>query len=172
LNGIWAAFVVAAALESIKVAASEYQAAIVKGRIAKPVAVKVLATYERTFVSPPTRFDRWVAGEAQALAGNEVAGLRLFAGKAGCVKCHSGFAFTDYAFHDIGLPGEDRGRGAVLRLTVAEHAFKTPGCASSAAPLRTCTTACSRRSRTWCGITRAGSSSARRSRRTSRANSR
>ena len=88
---------------------------------------KALATYERTFVSPPTRFDRWVAGEAQALAGNEVAGLRLFAGKAGCVKCHSGFAFTDYAFHDIGLPGEDRGRGAVLRLTVAEHAFKTPG---------------------------------------------
>jgi len=30
-------------------------------------------------------------------------------------------------FHDIGLPGDDRGRGAVLRLEVAEHAFKTPG---------------------------------------------
>jgi cytochrome c peroxidase len=43
------------------------------------------------------------------------------------VNCHSGFAFTDYAFHDIGLPGDDRGRGAVLRLDAAEHAFKTPG---------------------------------------------
>jgi cytochrome c peroxidase len=88
---------------------------------------KAIATYERTFVSPDTRFDRWIAGDEHALAQNEVAGFRLFTGKAGCVKCHSGFAFTDYAFHDIGLPGEDRGRGAVLRLAAAEHAFKTPG---------------------------------------------
>src|SRR5262245_10615598 len=88
---------------------------------------KALATYERTFVSPPTRFDRWIDGDPQALTTGEIAGLRLFTGKAGCVKCHSGFAFTDYAFHDIGLPSDDRGRGAVLRLPVAEHAFKTPG---------------------------------------------
>ena len=88
---------------------------------------RALATYERTFVSPPTRFDRWIAGDPQALTAGEVAGFRLFTGKAGCVKCNSGFAFTDYAFHDIGLPSEDRGRGAVLRLPVAEHAFKTPG---------------------------------------------
>jgi cytochrome c peroxidase len=88
---------------------------------------RALATYERTFVSPSTRFDRWIAGDPQALTAGEVAGFRLFTGKAGCVKCHSGFAFTDYAFHDIGLPSEDRGRGAVLRLAVAEHAFKTPG---------------------------------------------
>ena len=32
-----------------------------------------------------------------------------------------------HAFHDIGMPGDDRGRGAVLRLEAAEHAFKTPG---------------------------------------------
>jgi cytochrome c peroxidase len=88
---------------------------------------KAIATYERTFVSPETRFDRWVAGEAGALSEREAAGFRLFTGKAGCVKCHSGFAFTDYAFHDIGLAGDDRGRGAVLRLAVAEHGFKTPG---------------------------------------------
>jgi cytochrome c peroxidase len=88
---------------------------------------KALATYERTFVSPSTRFDRWIASDPQALTAGEVAGFRLFTGKAGCVKCHRGFAFTDYAFHDIGLPSEDRGRGAVLRLAVAEHAFKTPG---------------------------------------------
>jgi cytochrome c peroxidase len=86
-----------------------------------------IATYERTFVSPVTRFDRWIDGDEQALAPSEIAGFRLFTGKAQCVKCHSGFAFTDYAFHDIGLPGDDRGRGAVLRLEAAEHAFKTPG---------------------------------------------
>ena len=88
---------------------------------------KAIATYERTFVSPVTRFDRWIAGDERALTPSEIAGFRLFTGKAQCVKCHSGFAFTDYAFHDIGLPGDDRGRGAVLRLEVAEHAFKTPG---------------------------------------------
>src|SRR4051794_1574023 len=88
---------------------------------------KAIATYERTFVSPSTRFDRWIDGDEQALTRNEIAGFKLFAGKAQCVKCHSGFTFTDYAFHDIGLPGDDRGRGAVLRLPIAEHAFKTPG---------------------------------------------
>jgi cytochrome c peroxidase len=88
---------------------------------------KAIATYERTFVSPDTHFDRWIAGDEHALTQNEIAGFRLFTGKARCMKCHSGFAFTDYAFHDIGLPGDDRGRGAVLRLGAAEHAFKTPG---------------------------------------------
>jgi cytochrome c peroxidase len=88
---------------------------------------QAIATFERTFVSPDTRFDRWIAGGTAALTEREIAGFRLFTGKAGCANCHSGFAFTDYAFHDIGLPGDDRGRGAVLRLPVAEHAFKTPG---------------------------------------------
>jgi cytochrome c peroxidase len=88
---------------------------------------KAITTYERTFVSPDTRFDRWIAGDEQALSASEIAGFRLFTGKAQCANCHSGFAFTDYAFHDIGLLGDDRGRGAVLRLEAAEHAFKTPG---------------------------------------------
>jgi cytochrome c peroxidase len=88
---------------------------------------KAIATYERTFVSPVTRFDQWIAGDSNAMTKDEVDGFRLFTGKAGCVKCHSGFTFTDYAFHDIGLPGDDRGRGAVLRLEAADHAFKTPG---------------------------------------------
>jgi cytochrome c peroxidase len=88
--------------------------------------VKAIATYERTLVAPLTRFDRWIDGDATALTPQEVAGFRLFTGAAGCSNCHSGFAFTDNAFHDIGLPDDDRGRGPVLRLSAAEHAFKTP----------------------------------------------
>ena len=65
---------------------------------------------------PRHAFDRWIAGDERALTEREIAGFRLFTGKAGACNCHSGFAFTDYAFHDIGLPGDDRGRGAVLRL--------------------------------------------------------
>jgi cytochrome c peroxidase len=88
---------------------------------------KAIATFERSLVSPATRFDRWVEGEEKVLTAEEIAGFGLFAGKAGCARCHSGWAFTDSAFHDIGLPGEDRGRGAVLGLDAAMHAFKTPG---------------------------------------------
>jgi cytochrome c peroxidase len=90
---------------------------------------KALAAFERTLVSPPTRFDRWVAGDDHALTTDEFAGLKLFTGKAGCVSCHTGWRFTDESFHDIGLaeaPPADLGRGAVLGLRAVDHAFKTP----------------------------------------------
>jgi cytochrome c peroxidase len=96
-------------------------------RISDDNLAKAIATYERTLVSPPTRFDRWIEGDDQALTPREVDGFRLFTGKAGCANCHSGFAFTDGNFYDIGLPDADRGRGAVLHLSAADHAFKTPG---------------------------------------------
>lgn len=95
-------------------------------RVGEDNLKKAIATYERTLVSPEIRFDRWVAGDAQAISAQETEGFRLFTGKAGCANCHAGWAFTDYAFYDIGLPGDDRGRGAVLRLEQAEHAFKVP----------------------------------------------
>jgi cytochrome c peroxidase len=95
-------------------------------RVSEDNLKKAIATYERTFVSPQTRFDRWVEGDSTALTAQEAVGFRLFAGKAGCQNCHSGWSFTDYAFYDVGLESEDRGRGAVLRLEQAEHAFKTP----------------------------------------------
>ncbi|WP_262030291.1 cytochrome c peroxidase [Microvirga sp. Mcv34] len=87
---------------------------------------KALAAFQRTLVSPETRFDRWVEGDDKALEGDELAGFALFVGKAGCVACHQGWRFTDEAFHDIGLPSEDRGRGPVLGVSAANHAFKTP----------------------------------------------
>jgi cytochrome c peroxidase len=87
---------------------------------------RALAAYERTLVSPPTRFDRWVAGTADTLTPAELRGLALFAGRARCIACHTGFAFTDHNFYDIGLPGDDRGRGKAIGLTAADHAFKTP----------------------------------------------
>jgi cytochrome c peroxidase len=89
--------------------------------------LKALAAYERTLVSPPTRFDRWIAGETTALDAEQQRGFALFTGKAQCVNCHRGFAFTDHAFHDIGLPGDDLGRGAIIGLAKADQAFKTPG---------------------------------------------
>ena len=87
---------------------------------------RALAAYERTLVSPPTRFDAWIAGKADALSEAEVNGFMLFTGKGGCIACHNGFAFTDRNFYDIGLPGADKGRGKEIGLAAADHAFKTP----------------------------------------------
>ncbi|HEU0059643.1 MAG TPA: cytochrome c peroxidase [Hyphomicrobiaceae bacterium] len=85
-----------------------------------------LAAYERTLVSPPTRFDTWIGGDRAALSAPEIRGFRIFTGKGRCSNCHTGFALTDNNFYDIGLPGEDPGRGAVIALPAADHAFKTP----------------------------------------------
>jgi cytochrome c peroxidase len=87
---------------------------------------KALAAFQRTLVSPETRFDQWVKGNDKALDADELAGFSLFVGKAGCVACHQGWRFTDEAFHDIGLSGEDAGRGPILGVKAADHAFKTP----------------------------------------------
>ena len=95
-------------------------------RITPANIAKALAAYERTLVSPPTRFDQWVAGDAGALSPSEINGLRIFAGKGQCINCHTGFAFTDHNFYDIGLPSEDKGRGAEIDLRAADYAFKVP----------------------------------------------
>ncbi|KAB2850337.1 MAG: c-type cytochrome [Hyphomicrobiaceae bacterium] len=89
-------------------------------------ALKALAAFEMTLVSPSTRFDRWIEGDETALTEAEVEGFKLFTGKAGCAVCHSGWRFTDDAFHDIGLPGNDLGRGPIAELPRLNRAFKTP----------------------------------------------
>jgi len=110
---------------------ASYQAAFAEAFPAEPAInantlALALAAYERTLVSPPTRFDAWIAGDAAALSAAEARGFRLFTGKGRCSNCHSGFQFTDNNFYDIGLPGDDKGRGEVIELKAADHAFKTP----------------------------------------------
>jgi len=87
-----------------------------------------LATYERSLVSPRSAFDAWVDGDDHALSAAALRGFALFTGKAGCVSCHSSWRFTDDSFHDIGLPGDDPGRGryAPPQVVPMQHAFKTP----------------------------------------------
>lgn len=88
------------------------------GRAVTPQrVVQALAAYERTLVSPLTRFDRYIAGEPGALSNTEQQGFVLFVGRAGCVACHGGWRFTDDRLHDIGLPDAD---------TDAPSFFKTP----------------------------------------------
>jgi cytochrome c peroxidase len=95
--------------------------------VSRDTISKALASYVRSLVSPPTRFDAWIGGDAQALSSVEARGFGIFVGKAGCVLCHVGWRFTDDRFHDIGLRSVDGGRGAVPGGTPGLSAFKTPG---------------------------------------------
>ncbi len=85
-----------------------------------------LATYVRTLVSPRNRFDAWVDGDESALSPGERRGFAIFNGKAGCSRCHTGWAFTDNRFHDTGIADADLGRGAAANDPALDHAFKTP----------------------------------------------
>ena len=88
---------------------------------------KAIATFERTVVSGVAPFDRWVAGDENAISETAKHGFDLFNNKANCVACHSGWNFTDDSFHDIGMPDSDIGRGKHLpNVKVMQHAFKVP----------------------------------------------
>ncbi|MCC7250671.1 MAG: hypothetical protein IT540_02215 [Hyphomicrobium sp.] len=94
--------------------------------VSEAAVIEALAAYERSLVSPRTRFDRWVEGEDTALTETELKGFGIFVGKGGCVSCHGGWRLTDDAFHDVGLPGSDLGRGALAPGSPGLPEFKTP----------------------------------------------
>jgi len=73
---------------------------------------KAVAAFESSIQLEPARFDRYVRGDVSALTRQEIEGLKLFIGKAGCVACHSGPLFTNGEFHNTGVPqsGADLGR--------------------------------------------------------------
>jgi cytochrome c peroxidase len=48
-----------------------------------------IAAYERTLLTPGSRFDRWLRGDADAITTEEFAGYQLFK-SLGCVSCHQG----------------------------------------------------------------------------------
>jgi cytochrome c peroxidase len=71
---------------------------------------KAIAAYERRIQYGPSRFDRYVEALQVSghqpegiLTGDEVAGLRLFVGKASCVNCHNGPLLTNNEFHNTGV---------------------------------------------------------------------
>lgn len=94
--------------------------------VTEQAVLDALAAYERSLVSPQTRFDRWVEGDDGALSERELKGFDVFVGKGGCVSCHGGWRLTDDAFHDVGLPGRDLGRGALAVGAPGLPEFKTP----------------------------------------------
>ncbi len=92
---------------------------------------RALASYVRTILAGNSRYDRYVAGETDALDETERLGLDLFRGKGNCVTCHLGPNLTDERFHNTGVGYrdgrfEDDGRFAVSGSDGDLGAFKTP----------------------------------------------
>ena len=72
---------------------------------------KAIAAYERLLIPAASRFDQYVEAllNSDSAGGNilttdEVAGLKLFVGKAMCITCHQGPLFTNNSFHNVGTP--------------------------------------------------------------------
>ena len=72
---------------------------------------RVLAAFERELITPDTPFDRYVAGDDQALTPTQKRGLVLFHTKADCASCHSGPLFTDSSFRVQGVEQIGPGQG-------------------------------------------------------------
>ncbi|MBV1700278.1 MAG: c-type cytochrome [Hyphomicrobiales bacterium] len=87
-----------------------------------------LATFERGIVSGIAPFDRFVQGDAKAISPAAQRGFAIFNGRGHCAQCHSGWAFTDGSFQDIGLPDTHNiGRGRYFQTSLKlKYAFKVP----------------------------------------------
>lgn len=91
-----------------------------------------IGLFERTLVSQQSAFDRYAAGEANALTAAQRRGLTLFRSlKTRCFECHGFPTFANPDFKVIGvapLPnqGEDAGRGEITGGEPYRNAFKVP----------------------------------------------
>lgn len=116
-------------LEAVPAYQDRFAAVYPKERINPATIAKAIASFERTLVSRRSPFDRYLAGDKNAMSEEQIRGMRLFQDKhrTNCMACHSGPNFTDNKFHNLGLPGNDLGRWEVSEEEPAHRgAFKTP----------------------------------------------
>ncbi len=77
--------------------------------------VAALAAFERRFIFTDAPWDRYVAGEHDALNDAQKRGALLFFGAADpsvtCASCHSGDLFTDQRYHNLLVPQLGPGKG-------------------------------------------------------------
>ncbi|HZL58514.1 MAG TPA: cytochrome c peroxidase [Stellaceae bacterium] len=117
-----------AALQARPPYAQAFAAAFPDHAVTRSHIEDALATFERTIVSGEAPFDRWIAGDEDAISPEAKRGFDVFNGKAGCAECHSGWNFTDAGFYDIGVgKGDDVGRALVVpNSPKLKYAFKVP----------------------------------------------
>jgi cytochrome c peroxidase len=112
--------------------ASAYRDGVTRANIENAIAC-----YERTLITPDSRFDKFLRGERNALSAEEKAGYAKFK-QYGCVSCHQGVNLGGNMFQKFGIMGDyfamrggvseaDLGRFNVTGDSADRHVFKVPG---------------------------------------------
>jgi cytochrome c peroxidase len=90
-----------------------------------------IAEFEKTLVTPNSRFDKWLLGDVKAVTEQELAGYKLFK-DFGCISCHYGESVGGGTFHKMGMVEEYKakspaeGRKAVTGKDEDRFMFKVP----------------------------------------------
>lgn len=89
---------------------------------------KALASFVRTLVSAGSPYDRYLAGDVEALSAAEERGRAIFLGEGGCFHCHSEGTLTNDGFFNNGTyeEGGDPGRQALTDRTGDLGKFRVP----------------------------------------------
>ena len=84
-------------------------------------AIGAFMTEAFTALNSP--FDKYLAGDNDALSAKQKRGAILFYGNANCANCHSGNLQTDLDFHSIAAPQVGTGRGDAVPLDLGRGAI-------------------------------------------------
>ena len=93
------------------------------------VIVRAVASFERTFISGDSRYDRAVYLHTDSMTDEEIAGMNLFfSARTNCSSCHAGVFFTDDGYYNVGLYDDyqDKGRQRVTYSADDIGKFKVP----------------------------------------------
>lgn len=111
-------------------------AAAYKDGVTKANIQNAIATFERTLITPNSRFDKYLRGDASAITDAEKVGYARFK-QYGCVACHQGVNVGGNMFQKFGVMGDyfakrgnpteaDLGRYLVTKVESDKHVFKVP----------------------------------------------
>jgi len=118
-------------LQSIPGYVREFKLVFGKDKIDIDEITAAIAEFEKTLVTPNSRFDQWLLGKKDALSATELAGYKLFK-ESGCVACHNGEAVGGNSFQKMGVvepyhaKSSAEGRSAVTGKDADRFNFKVP----------------------------------------------
>jgi cytochrome c peroxidase len=118
-------------LASIPAYSHEFKKVFNKDKIDIEQVTLAIAEFEKTLVTPNSRFDQWLSGKKSALNTDELAGYKLFK-DSGCVACHNGPAVGGNSFQRMGVVApyashsDAQGRIAVTGKDADRFNFKVP----------------------------------------------
>ena len=113
-------------LTAIPAYVERFEAAFGNATISETEIAQAIAAFERSLISNNSPFDRYAAGDKEALTPEQRRGLALFrSGATRCFECHTAPTFAQDTFRVVGVESDDPGRAGVEESGIA-GAFKVP----------------------------------------------